>query len=120
MNRRYFIRAVQITVLALAVVAVFQEIRKPPERRNWHGRVLGFIPYEFRLPTGDRFKESFWNPYERYVLTPTIFGIGWTLNFYALFENLGMIHQIDFSEESFLMPNKRMRQILTQNRSAEG
>ncbi len=112
MKRRFVIRTIQITLIALTAAAIAQELSKPREERRWHGKVLGFIPYDFRLPTWYRFKESYWNPYERHVLTPQVIGIGWTVNFYALFENLGFIHQGDFSEENFLMPNKRMRQLM--------
>jgi hypothetical protein len=112
MNRGRVIRFIQIAIVAITVAAVVQELSKPKELRRWHGTVFGFIPYDFRLPTFERLKESYWNPYEPHVLTPWVFGIGWAVNFYALFENLGLIHQTDYSEESFLMPNERMKQIL--------
>jgi hypothetical protein len=112
MNRRIVIRTVQITLMALTAAALTQEFSKPREERRWHGKVLGIVPYDFRLPTWYRFKESYWNPYERHVLTPQVTGIGWTVNFYALLENLGIMHQRDYSEESFLMPNSRMKELM--------
>ena len=115
MNKQFLIRVIQLTVITLTAAAIAQELSKPPEQRKWNGKVLGFIPYEFRPPVLDRIRESYWNPYERHILTPTILGIGWAVNFYALFENLGLIRQIGPSEESFLMPNKRMREILRQD-----
>lgn len=112
MNRPTAIRIIQITIAALVAIAILQELNKPKETRKWHGKVLGFIPYEFRVPTWYRLKDSFWDPYEKHILTPTVFGLGWSINISALMENLGLIPQPDISEESFLMPNKRMRQIL--------
>lgn len=111
MNRQCMTRIVQIAVAAITIAAIVQELRKPKEKRTWHGKVL-FIPYEFRKPTLERVKETFWNPYEKHILTPMLFGIGWTINFHALFENLGLIQQPDASEEDFLLPNKRMKQLL--------
>ena len=40
-----------------------------------------------------------------------VFGIGWTVNLYALLENLGIIKP-GASEENFLMPNKSIKEIL--------
>ena len=51
MNRRLLIQAIFITLAALTTAAVVQELSKPKELRRWHGKVLGFIPYDFRLPT---------------------------------------------------------------------
>jgi hypothetical protein len=93
------------------MAAVLQELSLPAEKRKWHGKV-GFVPYDFRMPTWDRVKETYWNPYERHILTPQVFGLGWTVNFYALIENLGLIRRPELSEENFLLPNKRMKQIL--------
>jgi hypothetical protein len=112
MNKRYVIRAIQITFIILTAAAIAQELSKPKEERRWHGKVLGFIPYDFRFPTLEKFKETYWNPYERHVFTLPVFGVGWTVNFYALFENLGFIHLDDISEESFLMPNESIRQVM--------
>ncbi len=112
MNRRFVIRAIQISLITITAAAIAQELSKPKEERRWFGIVFGFIPYEFRLPTIYRFKESYWNPYEKHILTPQVFGIGWAINFYALFENLGFIPQVDSSEENFLLPGKRMRQLM--------
>jgi len=112
MNRKLFTGILQATTIALTLVAVCQELEKPKEERRWHGKVAGFVPYDFRMPTTERFKESFWNPYERRVFTPRPFGVGWAINFYTLLENLGLIRQPDVSEESFLMPTQAMKDLL--------
>ena len=66
--------------IAVAIAAVIQEIRKPKGARDWHGRVGGIVPYEFRPPTVDRVKETYWEPDDDRVLTPTAFGVGWGVN----------------------------------------
>jgi len=67
---------------ALTVAAIAQELLRPKDERTWHGRILG-VPYDFRLPTLDRVKATFWNPHAG-LLTPHAFGVGWSLNLYRL------------------------------------
>ena len=113
MNRNCYIRMIQLTIFTLTLVAVCQEMEKPREERKWHGKVAGIVPYDFRIPTIERLMEAYWNPYEKRILTPEVFGIGWAINFRALLENLGIIMQADVSEESFLMPTKSIKDTLT-------
>jgi hypothetical protein len=54
------------------------------------GRFLG-IPYDWRLPTSRVMKERMWNPRDRRVLTPHVFGWGWSINFYELFRRMNLI-----------------------------
>ena len=114
MDRKCCTRMLQVITFTLTLVAVCQELEKPKEERKWYGKVIGFVPYDFRSPTIDRLKEACWNPYERRIFTPRPFGVGWTINFYALLENLGLIKKADVSEESFLMPGQHMKEVLTQ------
>ena len=112
MNKEWFIRMLQVTAFTLTLAAVCQELEKPKEERKWHGKIGSVIPYDFRLPTIERLKESYWNPYERRVFTPEVFGVGWAINFYTLLENLGVISTA-VSEEDFLMPTKSLKEVLT-------
>ena len=112
MNREWFIRILQVTTVALTLAAVFQELEKPKEERDWHGKVVGIFPYDFRIPTIKRLKESYWNPYESLVFSPPVFGIGWAINIYALLENLRLFEEVDVSEESFLMPSQAIKDLL--------
>ena len=112
MNIKWLTRIAEATVVTLTLAAVLQELEKPAEERKWHGKITGFIPYDFRIPTMERFKESCWNPYEGRVLTPRTFGIGWAINLYRLLENMGLIKQADVSEESFLMPTESIKEAL--------
>ncbi len=111
MSREWFIRIVQAAAITVTLAAVCQELEKPSEERKWHDKV-GFIPYDFRLPTVERLKESYWNPYEHRVFIPEVFGVGWAINFHALLENLRIMSQPDISEESFLMPTESIKEIL--------
>ncbi len=72
-------RVIRLVTVALAVVAVVKELRTPAEDREWNGVVVGFVPYDFRVPTAERIKERFWNP-EGGLISPRVFGVGWTLN----------------------------------------
>jgi hypothetical protein len=65
---------------ALVVAAVAQELRKPSSERTWHGRLAGFIPYDFRPPTLERFKDAWWNPEDPRIFTDRAFGVGWAVN----------------------------------------
>lgn len=79
----------QSILAILAVVAVVQELRKPADQRTWHGLVAGVMPYDFRKPTMDRIRQSSWNP-EGPILTPKAWGLGWTINFGALKDSIGI------------------------------
>ncbi len=45
-----------------------------------HGKLLGLIPYDFRLPTLERVRRTLWNAREESFIVPTVFGVGWTVN----------------------------------------
>jgi hypothetical protein len=118
MDTKWFNRILQATVITLTLVAVCQELEKPKERREWHGTIASFIPYDFRMPTWERIKEAYWNPYESRIFSSEVFGIGWAINFYALLEKLRLIGQA-VSEEDFLMPGEHMKEVLTHAREIE-
>lgn len=65
--------------VALAA-AIYQEMRKPPEERTWHGKVAGTIPYDFRVPTLDKFREAYWDPDTDRVFSDKVIGVGWAIN----------------------------------------
>lgn len=73
-------KLIRLITLALAVAAVVKELRRPADEREWHGQVVGFVPYDFRVPTMARFKERMWDPESAHVVNPRVFGVGWTLN----------------------------------------
>jgi hypothetical protein len=70
------------TALGLGLVtwALVQELAMAPERRLWHGRIGGLIPYDFRLPTVDRMLNAYCDPESDRVFTDMPFGVGWGIN----------------------------------------
>lgn len=73
----------RLILAIIGVIAVIQELRKPPEERTWHGKVADLVPYDFRVPTIERVKETYWNPGGP-VLSAKAFGVGWAPNFGVL------------------------------------
>jgi len=118
MNVKSINRLLQATIITLTLVAVCQELEKPKEKRQWHGKVAGFIPYDLRLPALERIRETYWNLYDSRIVVPEAFGIGWAINFYALLERMRLIEQ-NLSEEDFLMPGRHMKEVLTHALEAE-
>jgi hypothetical protein len=53
------------------------------------GKFLG-IPYDWRWPTWSVIKERMWNPNDRRIFTPHVFGWGWSLNLYEVLRRLGL------------------------------
>jgi len=118
MNRKCLTSMIQAAAITLALTAICQELEKPKEEREWHGRVACFVPYDFRLPTWGRIKDAYWNPYDSRIFTPEVFGVGWAINFYALLDRLRVIGQ-GVSEEDYLMPGEHMKDVLTHALEAE-
>ena len=73
----------RLLLAIIGVIAVIQELRKPPEQRTWHGKVARFVPYDFRKPTITRFRETYWNP-EGPLIAGKAWGVGWAPNFGAI------------------------------------
>ena len=111
MGNEWIGRLIQAVAITITLAAVCQELEKPKEERHWHGK-LGFIPYDFRLPTIERFRESYWNADSSQVFTPEAWGIGWGINFRALLEKMRLIGESYISEEDFLMPTRTLKKIL--------
>ena len=80
MRRGRLRTAVKLLGFALLAAALLKELGKPREEREWHGELAGFVPYEFRPPTLARVRERWWNPDDPRVLTPHVFGVGWSVN----------------------------------------
>ena len=76
MEDERFKRLVRVVWFALVGAAVADALRN----NRGHGELFGFVPYDFRLPTAERATRHTWNPSSRRILTPTTFGVGWSLN----------------------------------------
>jgi hypothetical protein len=77
MRLRTFVR---LAGIALVVEAIREELSKDPLDREWHGRIGGVVPYDFRVPTVDRIRDAYWNPDDEHLFTDTVFGVGWAVN----------------------------------------
>ncbi|HET9780141.1 MAG TPA: hypothetical protein VFR33_00040 [Candidatus Dormibacteraeota bacterium] len=66
----------------MVVAAVATELSKPAEERTWHGKVIGYVPYDFRPPTWDRIRDAYWNPESDRLFSDRVFGVGWAVNLY--------------------------------------
>jgi hypothetical protein len=79
----------RLALLVIAAIAVAKELQKPPEERTWHGKVADLVPYDFRKPTMERVRETFWNP-DGPMLSGKVFGVGWAPNFGAIKKALNL------------------------------
>ena len=79
--------------------AVYQELRKPAPERTWHGKVLGVIPYDFRVPDLRRLRDAYWDPSTDRVFSEHVFGVGWAVNIPAAIRriNEGATQYLDAS-----------------------
>ena len=111
MHKEWLVRFVQMAVITVALAAVCQELEKPAEERTWRGKV-GFIPYDFRMPTIERIREGYWNEDSPHIFSPEVIGLGWSINFHAILEKMRLVGESYYTEDDFLMPTPTMRKIL--------
>ncbi len=78
----------RLVLAIVGAIAVIRELRKPAGERSWHGKVANLVPYDFRKPTMERFRETYWNP-DGPILPSKAWGVGWALNFGAVKKLLG-------------------------------
>lgn len=81
-------RLIRLLSFGVLGAAIYQEMSKDPAERTGEGTVGGVVPYDFRPPTVEKVKSSLWNPADPRLFTPTVFGVGWTINFATLFAML--------------------------------
>ncbi len=72
-----------MVLVFLFSVAIMEQLRLPPGERTWHGKIFG-VPYDFRVPTLERVRDTLWNRKNPQLLVAQPFGMGWTINFYPL------------------------------------
>jgi hypothetical protein len=87
MNRKKILSPMNIILsilfLVYVAIAITQQLQRPPEERTWYGKIAG-IPYDFRIPTVERLRATFWNKDTSQILVPQAFGIGWSINLYPI------------------------------------
>jgi hypothetical protein len=81
---------VRMAALAAVAGAVYTELRKPPAERTWNGKLLGVVPYDFRIPSIERLRQAYWNPRSPKLFTDRPFGVGWSVNIPTALRRLGV------------------------------
>lgn len=81
---------IRMAVLGAVAGAVYVELRKPPEQRTWNGRLLGIVPYDFRMPTLEGLRQAYWNPRSPKMFSPRPLGVGWAVNIPTVLRRLGV------------------------------
>jgi hypothetical protein len=82
---------IRTAVIAAVGGAIYQEMRKPSAERTWHGKLLGFVPYDFRLPDLDRLRDTYWNTSTNRIFTDKPIGVGWSVNLAAVLKRAGLL-----------------------------
>ena len=77
-------------ILGAVIGAVYSELRKPPHQRTWHGKLLGVVPYDLRMPKLDDLRRAYWNPRSQALFTERPLGVGWAINVPTLLKRLGV------------------------------
>lgn len=75
--------ALGIGATGLVGAAIVSELRRPADERTWQGTILG-VPYDFRRPTPEKLRNTFWNKDTSKIFVPNAFGVGWFINFYPI------------------------------------
>ena len=81
---------VRTAIIGALLGAIYVELRKPPAERTWQGKLLGVVPYDFRLPTIERLRGAYWNPRSPKLFTDRPFGVGWSVNIPTVLRRLGV------------------------------
>ena len=88
---RDFVWLLRTLVLGAVIGAVYTELRKPPQRRTWHGKLLGVVRYDLRLPKLNDLRLAYWNPHSHKIFTERPLGVGWAINVPTLLRRLGVM-----------------------------
>lgn len=109
---RDLIRTVRTLAWFALIAAIYQELRKPPAERTWHGRVAGLIPYDFRVPTIDRVRRAYWDPESDTIFTDHVIGVGWAVNVPVL------IRKLRVTMDQYSRVSRSMREEISQRMPA--
>ena len=85
-----FMWLLKMSLVAAVAGALYTELSKPSAERTWHGKLLGTVPYDFRLPTVEGLRQAYWNPHSPKVFTARPLGVGWAVNIPTVLRRLGI------------------------------
>ena len=108
---RDLMKMFQALAWAALVAAIYQELKKPPEERTWHGKVAGAIPYDFRAPTIDRIRAAYWDPESDRIFSDKVIGVGWAVNVPTAARKLNEILSQYVDASARLRSGGRMRRL---------
>jgi hypothetical protein len=74
-------------VVGLSAAAIGEELKRPPEQREWKGTVAG-VPYNFRPAEWSAIAKEYWDPTSDRIMTPHVIGLGWGVNMAAILARL--------------------------------
>jgi hypothetical protein len=80
-------KIIQLIAAFVFAYAILEQWSRDPKDRTWQGDAFG-VPYDFRPPTPERILQRWWNPKDDRVLTPHVFGVGWSINLYQASQRL--------------------------------
>jgi len=78
------------SIITFMILIESPKLIKKNQLQKKVGKFLG-IPYDFRRPTKKIIKERFWNPNDKRIFTPHVFGWGWSLNLYQILKNFHLL-----------------------------
>lgn len=81
---------IRTAVFASVAGALYVELRKPPAERTWNGKLLGVVPYDFRMPSIESLRQAYWNPHSPKMFTARPLGVGWAVNIPTVLRRLGV------------------------------
>lgn len=102
------IRGIRTLAWVALIGALYQELRKSPAERTWHGRVGGVVPYDFRVPTIERLRSAYWDPSSDVVFTDRVFGVGWAINIPVF------IRKVNEAATQYAESSREMREQISQ------
>jgi hypothetical protein len=84
-------RLAGLIAVAMLISALGREFSKLAAERSWQGKVWQVVPYDFRPPSRARVRQRMRAPDRPGLISPQVFGVGWTLNLgrtYALLRSI--------------------------------
>jgi hypothetical protein len=113
------IRTIRTLAWIALIAAIYQELKKPPEERTWHGKVGGFVPYDFRIPTVERIRSAYWDPASDRIFSDHVIGVGWAVNIPVLVRKLNAASR-QYAEATASMREEVARRMPQASRSGDG
>ena len=80
----------RLVATIFTVAAVVYAYRSRQSHGTYHR-----VPFDFRFPTIGRVRERLWNPSDQRIFTPSVFGVGWAVNFHQVGLRLGLVEEPD-------------------------